>query len=208
MFVLTEHQRTEDLSDQDLVCLSPAGFAHLGMVQNTDYLAACSEDTWYGDLRLAEAISERIGQHGPKFHYSRETTVANANNLVNYLAHQLKSEVAKPFNYLEGLTESVSGELMEIREILAEKQAEEQANSKWPEVEGKFIVGQVYPGTVDGKRDFGAFVRLDGGPTGLLHITKMPVTKTLASLNRGQTIKVKVLSINPRRKRMEFAYAE
>ena len=208
MLVLTEHQRTEDLSDQDLLCLSPAGFAHLAMVPDSDYLAACSEDTWYGDQRLAETIADRIGHHGPKYHYSRETTVENASDLVSYLADQLDSEVAKPFNYLEGLTEGVSGELSEIRDSLAEKQAELAAASGWPDVEERFTVGRTYPGRVMAVKDFGVFVRVDNGPTGLLHITKMPSNVRLESLVPGQPIRVKLLSIDTAGRRMALGYVE
>jgi hypothetical protein len=208
MLVLTDRQRTEDLSDQDLICLSPAGFAHLARVPNSDYLAACSEDTWYGDQRLAETIADRIGHHGPNYHYSRQTTEENASDLVSYLADQLNSEVAKPFNYLEGLTEGVSGELSEIRNSLAEKQAEPAAAGGWPEVEGKFTVGQTYPGRVVAVKDFGVLARVDNGPTELLHITKMPSNVHLESLVPRQPIRVKLLFIDTARKRMALGYAE
>ena len=208
MLVLTEHQRTEDLSDQDLICLSPAGFAHLAMVPNTDYLAACSEDTWYGDKRLAETIAERIGHYGPRHHYSRETTIENASDMVSYLADQLNSVVSKPLNYLEGIYEGVGDELNEIQDALVEKHTEVVAASSWPEIEGEVHHRQVIFWRIEAIKDFGVFVRLEGGPTGLIHVSRLPSNVTLDSLNKGQDVKVKLFRIDVERRRMNFDYAE
>lgn len=87
--VVAEHQRTDDLVDDDLVCLSPAGSVHLTLAVVPDYLAACIEDTWLADRPLGQVVAERIGQGGVRQHYSRRTTRQNAKAMFDYLSANL-----------------------------------------------------------------------------------------------------------------------
>lgn len=60
-------------------------------------------------------------------------------------------------------------------------------------------VGKVVEGTVTGITNFGAFVQLPEGKTGLVHISEISddyVEKVSDYLKRNQKVKVKVLSIN------------
>ena len=60
-------------------------------------------------------------------------------------------------------------------------------------------VGEVVDGTVTGITNFGAFVQLPGGKTGLVHISEIShdyVEKVSDYLKKDQKVKVKVLSIN------------
>ena len=60
-------------------------------------------------------------------------------------------------------------------------------------------VGSVVEGVVTGITNFGAFVELDGGETGLVHISEVADTyvKDVNNyLNRNEKIKVKVISID------------
>lgn len=59
-------------------------------------------------------------------------------------------------------------------------------------------VGQIVEGKVTGVKKFGAFVRLPGGTTGMVHISEVSneyIQELADVLSEGQDIKVKVLSI-------------
>ena len=59
-------------------------------------------------------------------------------------------------------------------------------------------VGEVVEGTVTGITNFGAFVQLPGGKSGLVHISEIShdyVEKVSDYLNKNQKVKVKILSI-------------
>jgi small subunit ribosomal protein S1 len=63
------------------------------------------------------------------------------------------------------------------------------------------LEGQVIEGTVKNITDYGAFVDL-GGIDGLLHVTDIAwkrVNHPTDVLNIGQTVRVKIIKINPRR---------
>ena len=71
------------------------------LVTHVDYIAACAEDTYFDQLSIAEAISNRIGKHGIKYHYSRETAWANASDLLSYVQSKMAQGFFSPGAYLE-----------------------------------------------------------------------------------------------------------
>lgn len=61
------------------------------------------------------------------------------------------------------------------------------------------VVGQIVEGTVTGITNFGAFVQLPQGKSGLVHISEIShdyVEKVADYLKKDQKVKVKVLSIS------------
>ena len=60
-------------------------------------------------------------------------------------------------------------------------------------------VGKIYEGKVTGITKFGAFVELEPGPTGMVHISEVAntfVNEIKDHLTEGQTVKVKVLAVS------------
>lgn len=63
--------------------------------------------------------------------------------------------------------------------------------------------GEIYEGKVTGITNFGAFVKLENGETGMVHISEVApvfVKDINAFLSEGQDVKVKVLSVNENNK--------
>ncbi|MBX5475759.1 MAG: S1 RNA-binding domain-containing protein [Clostridia bacterium] len=68
-----------------------------------------------------------------------------------------------------------------------------------------FAVGDIVEGVVTGITNFGAFVELPDGPTGLVHISEVAdayVENINDYLSRGDKVKVKILSIDPAGKKI------
>lgn len=64
-------------------------------------------------------------------------------------------------------------------------------------------IGSVYEGTVTGLTNFGAFVKLEDGTTGMVHISEVAdefVSDISEKLSVGDTVKVKALEINDKGK--------
>ena len=64
-------------------------------------------------------------------------------------------------------------------------------------------IGSVYDGTVTGLTKFGAFVKLENGASGMVHISEVSneyVNDISEHLSEGDTVKVKVLEINEKGK--------
>lgn len=64
-------------------------------------------------------------------------------------------------------------------------------------------IGSVYDGTVTGLTNFGAFVKLEDGTTGMVHISEVAaefVSDISQHLSQGDAVKVKVIDINEKGK--------
>lgn len=71
--------------------------------------------------------------------------------------------------------------------------------SKWDEIISKFEMGSVLKGKVSNLVDYGAFVLLEGGIKGLVHVNEISWTKKIKNashvLNVGDEVTVKVIDI-------------
>ena len=79
------------------------------------------------------------------------------------------------------------------RAVMMQKEEEEKA-AKMAAVE----VGAVVEGTVDSLKDYGAFVNLDGGLSGLLHVSQISTQRIKhpgVVLKEGQKVTVKIIGI-------------
>jgi small subunit ribosomal protein S1 len=78
----------------------------------------------------------------------------------------------------------------------------------WDAVPGKYAVGQRVTGTVTRLMDFGAFVELEPGVEGLIHVSEMSwvkkVRKPSDMLKTGDTVEAVVLKIEPAEKRISL----
>ena len=78
----------------------------------------------------------------------------------------------------------------------------------WDALAGKFRPGDRVHGTVTRVTDFGAFVELEPGVEGLIHVSEMSWTKKVRAasdiLKPGDTVEAVILSINPAERRMSL----
>lgn len=100
MCVIPEHQIQDRLALDDLITLGPAGYVHLDLVDNLDYLASCAEDTWFNDESRAEAITRRIAGRGFKAHFSRVAGLENARDLADYLRQRAADILPRTVEFL------------------------------------------------------------------------------------------------------------
>ncbi len=81
----------------------------------------------------------------------------------------------------------------------------------WENVEMKYARGQVATGTVTKITDFGAFVKLEEGVEGLVHVSEIDwghVNHPRDVLKEGDPVQVKVLSADPRERRISLSIRE
>jgi len=110
--------------------------------------------------------------------------------------------------YVEDL-EEYNGKTIEVTVITADEEnnklvlsGKEPALMKQKEETNKKIakceVGSIMEGTVDNIKDYGAFIILENGLSGLLHISQISTQRIKhpgVVLKEGQTVKVKIISI-------------
>ncbi|MBQ9235624.1 MAG: 30S ribosomal protein S1 [Alphaproteobacteria bacterium] len=78
----------------------------------------------------------------------------------------------------------------------------------WAQVEGKYEVGQVYKGKVTNITDYGAFVELEDGIEGLVHVSEMSWTRKNVHpgkiVSTSQEVEVKVLEVDAEKRRISL----
>lgn len=87
--------------------------------------------------------------------------------------------------------------VLSARELLREEARAEAAQKKQAAME-QTKVGDIMDGTVETLKDYGAFVRLENGLSGLVHVSQISdkrVTSPSKVLKEGETVKVKVIAI-------------
>jgi small subunit ribosomal protein S1 len=84
----------------------------------------------------------------------------------------------------------------------------QKTTSPWEDVEERYPVGARVKGTVVNVMNYGAFVRLEEGIEGLVHISEMSWTRRLAHpsemLNLGDEIEVVVLNVNKEKREVSL----
>ncbi len=78
----------------------------------------------------------------------------------------------------------------------------------WERIEMRYQEGQVVEGTVENGADFGVFVELEPGLSGLIPISELGVergTDPRTVFQPGETLKVKVMSLDPNRQRISLS---
>ncbi|MCK5587079.1 S1 RNA-binding domain-containing protein, partial [Candidatus Bipolaricaulota bacterium] len=81
----------------------------------------------------------------------------------------------------------------------------------WEDVESKYPRGQVVAGNVTKLTDFGAFVKLEDGIEGLVHVSEIDwghVNHPRDMLSEGDAVDVKVLSADPSERRISLSLRE
>ena len=105
-------------------------------------------------------------------------------------ASQLSTE------YVEAVIITVDPEKKRL--VLSGREVEkEKKEAQKKERMAQFKAGDVVEGTVDSIKPYGAFIKLDDGVDGLLHISQISAQRIKhpsAVLTEGQTVKVKILS--------------
>jgi len=112
-------------------------------------------------------------------------------------------EVISVGEKIKVLITKVSGENMRIS--LGMKQLQ---NDPWIEAQANYSVGERYKGKVTNIADYGAFVELDGGIEGLVHVSEMSWVSKMQNPNKyvekDQEVEVMVLEIDPDKKRLSL----
>jgi len=113
------------------------------------------------------------------------------------------SKIVKPGDEVETVVLNVNP--TERRISLGLKQLEQ---NPWEQLHEKYPVGSVVEGRVRNLTDFGAFIEIEEGIDGLVHVSNLSWTKRVKHpsevLKKGEKVKAQVLAIEPEHRRLSL----
>ena len=113
------------------------------------------------------------------------------------------SKMVKPGDEVETIILSVNPN--DRRISLGMKQLQD---NPWEQLEDKYPVGAVIEGRVRNLTDFGAFIEIEDGIDGLVHVSNLSWTKRVKHpsevLKKGEKIKAVVLGVEPENRRLSL----
>ena len=113
------------------------------------------------------------------------------------------SKLVKPGDEVETIILSVNPN--DRRISLGMKQLQE---NPWEQLEDKYPIGAVVEGRVRNLTDFGAFIEIEDGIDGLVHVSNLSWTKRIKHpsevLKKGEKVKAVVLGVEPENRRLSL----
>jgi small subunit ribosomal protein S1 len=113
------------------------------------------------------------------------------------------SKMVKPGDEVETIILSVNPN--DRRISLGMKQLQD---NPWEQLEEKYAVGSIIEGRVRNLTDFGAFIEIEDGIDGLVHVSNLSWTKRIKHpsevLKKGEKVKAIVLGVEPENRRLSL----
>jgi small subunit ribosomal protein S1 len=113
------------------------------------------------------------------------------------------SKMVKPGDEVDTIILSVNP--TDRRISLGMKQLQD---NPWEQLEEKYAVGSIIEGRVRNLTDFGAFIEIEDGIDGLLHVSNLSWTKRIKHpsevLKKGEKVKAVVLGVEPENRRLSL----
>jgi small subunit ribosomal protein S1 len=113
------------------------------------------------------------------------------------------SKMVKPGDEVETIILSVNP--TDRRISLGMKQLQD---NPWEQLEEKYAVGAIIEGRVRNLTDFGAFIEIEDGIDGLVHVSNLSWTKRIKHpsevLKKGEKVKAIVLGVEPENRRLSL----
>jgi small subunit ribosomal protein S1 len=113
------------------------------------------------------------------------------------------SKMVKPGDEVETIILSVNPS--DRRISLGMKQLQD---NPWEQLEEKYVVGSIIEGRVRNLTDFGAFIEIEDGIDGLVHVSNLSWTKRIKHpsevLKKGEKVKAIVLGVEPENRRLSL----
>ena len=191
--IIAEHLKVDECGDDDLIKIGPAGFVHLDLVDNVNYLAALSEDTYFPDRLKAEEIVQRINRNMDS-HLHLKTVISNAESFIDFISEQKEELLSISGSYInnENLLNMLN--FNETRNAI-ERVKVNNSQDPWFDADKKLPRGSKHEVIVINKYDYGILVEFKEGVIGLIKNMNLG-NYTERDIDFGATLLVSVLWVD------------
>ena len=196
------------IAREDLIKISPTGIVHLDLLQNLDYLAACAEDVLYKEIATAHSIADRITSRTGGGHLSFASSVANADDLLNYLIKYRDTHFPNPLSYLKDKSFQDRYSLIPSLEQIQLLKAGLSPRVDPVELKAKYLPGSEFDAKVVSIKAYGYFVEFEAHAIGLIPAYALRRLAPSVSYEIGTTIRVRILRFNDAHQKFDLIPVE
>ena len=199
--ILTEDFRENDIDENMLIKLAPAGFVHLYLLSDISYLAAVAEDLHFTDEKVVNNIKSNIKYYDDQLSFAN--TLTNSKLLMDFLS----GERQRKLDYLATFdTDSEYARYSELKdcEDRISTLLDSSSQEPWKSFLSETPIGKTATGHVIKKLEYGYLIHLDEwNINGLLHNSNIHIK--LDKLGINTQITVHIDDCDPMRERITLS---
>ncbi|MCU7217562.1 type I restriction endonuclease [Pseudomonas sp. VE 196-7] len=155
--ILSEAQ-SHEITEEDLIAISPAGLIHLDLLRNIDYISTVAEDVYFRENQPARKIADNLIGKGPFKIDSRQTTLSNSSTLINYLANYHEKFFVGPAKVL---TDEHTQDLLDLTglvDYVKRTSENDETFTKLNKLESEYPEGNEVDALIVSVQNYGVFV--------------------------------------------------
>lgn len=201
--IVTESLRTDSCLDEDLVRIAPAGFVHLDLIENVNYLSALAEDTYFPDRETAEMIVDRI-KNDIEYHMHVKTTIKNADTFLNFLEDQKNLLLSLTGSYTSNTNLELMLDFKPSHDSIGRLRLN-KSYDPWFDPNNELQKGSKHLVTVVNIYNYGCLVEFSSGVIGLLH-EKYLKGIDKSSIELGDQLNISIISVDLVQKKINVQF--
>jgi len=202
---ISAESQTADVSEDDLICISPAGFVHLDLVKNISYLSTVSEDVLFRENQIAKKIADNISGQG-KFNLdSRQSAIANSKILADYLISYRERHFPRNISMLTDERNVKLYDFSALQDYVNQSAENDPHFRTALQIEQDYPIGSIFEAQINSIRDYGFFVEFGAYGHGLIHKSQLTQSKlTVNDFESGEWVSVQILGYSDQRKNFDL----
>jgi hypothetical protein len=186
----------------DLITILPAGYIHLELVQDVNYLSAIAEDTIFDSKADAKSVADNMVGRGIFPVDSRQAALSNASLLLNFLKRYGQTNLLGKVRLIEDVRSTHIDVLDAAQEKISRLRDNDSTYRNYEELIARHPPGTQEVGRVMSVQHYGFFVDFGTRGHGLIHKSKLNGLE--GDIETGDWILVEVIKYDNDRRRFDL----
>lgn len=168
--IISESQDVNEIRIDELISINPPGIVHYELLNNIDYLSACSENIWYKTVSIAENISKDMSGQGTFSHLSINNNISHSESMIKYLNEYYDLNFKAHSEYLSDENDNSPCDFE-----LLNKEIQSFKEHKFKNHSDELETGSIHKGNILSIQKYGIICSImNCDQVGLIHIKNLP----------------------------------
>jgi hypothetical protein len=186
----------------DLVTIAPAGFIHLDLVHDVNYLSAVAEDVLFDSKEAARKVADNMVGRGMFPADSRQAALSSAVLLLDFLDRYRESYLIGEVRLASGVRPTYIDVLKDIAEGVSRLKENDQAYRNYEDLLSRYPHGTQEAGQVVSVQHYGFFVDFGSRGHGLVHRSNF--NGLSADIEAGDWVLIEVIRYDGEKRRFDL----